>query len=45
MRNLHIDYRGDPLSYQGASLLAKGIARQAMADVSKSASATNTASS
>lgn len=28
MHNLHIDYRGDALSYQGASLLAKGIARQ-----------------
>jgi len=28
MHNLHIDYRGDALSYQSASLLAKGIARQ-----------------
>ena len=28
MHNLHIDYRVDALSYQGASLLAKGIARQ-----------------
>lgn len=28
MQNVHIDYRGDALNYQGASLLAKGIARQ-----------------
>jgi len=28
MRNLHIDYQGDALNYQSASLLAKGIARE-----------------
>jgi hypothetical protein len=28
MQNVHIDYRGDALSYSGASLLAKGVARQ-----------------
>jgi len=27
MQNIHIDYRGDALNFQGASLLAKGIAR------------------
>ena len=28
MRNVHIDYRGDALNFQSASLLAKGIARE-----------------
>lgn len=28
MRSVHIDYQGDTLNYQGASLLAKGTARQ-----------------
>lgn len=28
MRNVHVDYRGDPLNFQSASLLAKGIARE-----------------
>jgi hypothetical protein len=28
MQNVHIDYQGDALNYQGASLLAKGVARQ-----------------
>jgi hypothetical protein len=28
MQNVHIDYRGDALNFHGASLLAKGIARQ-----------------
>jgi hypothetical protein len=27
MKNLHIDYQGDALNFQSASLLAKGIAR------------------
>lgn len=28
MRNIHIDYHGDVLNFQSASLLAKGIARE-----------------
>jgi len=28
MKNLHIDYQGDALNFQSASLLAKGVARQ-----------------
>jgi len=28
MRNVHIDYQGDTLNFQSASLLAKGIARE-----------------
>ncbi len=28
MRNIHIDYHGDALNFQSASLLAKGIARE-----------------
>jgi hypothetical protein len=28
MRNVHIDYRGDALTFQSASLLAKGVARE-----------------
>ncbi len=28
MQNVHVDYQGDTLNYQGACLLAKGIARQ-----------------
>jgi hypothetical protein len=28
MRNVHIDYQGDTLNFQTASLLAKGIARE-----------------
>ncbi len=28
MRNVHIDYRGDALNFQSASLLAKGVARE-----------------
>lgn len=28
MRNVHIDYQGDALNFQSASLLAKGVARE-----------------
>lgn len=28
MRNVHIDYQGEALNYQSASLLAKGVARE-----------------